>query len=541
MGEHRSISELWEISRRICHEIEFQSLFSIRTGGGPLQEAKDVFKKPPKNLTFLSKFLQPLVIAIFNFFQILVAMELHSKMGILASVYYVSIMLCLIIYFFIFDKMWWIVNLISSRVSEFLITLPLSMEEVLKILLMSFIRAFEVSLAITTIIIPITYGVLYGSILGAFLVLLSVVTAEIFGMSIAVFFASLFYFKVLTRGKSVLRIIYTILWSIPFLFVYFVINFTFEALYYALTLGRDSPILAFLYPLSFGFLASYATSINSYSLTTFTSSLFSSFAYLIMAAISLKWFTKTIGNVGCFRTASGFFRGRVKEISIKPSKPWLGIVKKDLKIILGSPFNISTILLMPFGFTILIGLMLYNFSTMGEGFYLETSGIPLSFVILLFIILLPPLLIALEEQAYSYVGSLPIRKRTLLFSKVFFSFTYYLIIASIFALISIRIPNFLPTILLYSGIGNVPAVFSAIAFLTRQIIKNIGKASFNVRLTISKFTRLFILSIFLATMPSLLKYLLEIVFSETVSIIGFLISSIVEFAIVIILVIKTRE
>ncbi|MEM1553917.1 MAG: hypothetical protein QXJ72_03390 [Thermoproteota archaeon] len=543
MGEYRNISELWKISRRIYHEIAVQSVFPMRKGEVLPQdiEVKNVFKKPPKNLTIIPKLFLAFYIIFLNFIEIVVTIGLHSEMGVLVSVYYVSNMLCLIMFLFIINGMWEIVNFISSRISEFLITLPLSRKEVSKILLMTFIRMFDVPLVVATITIPITYGILYGSILGAFLVLMSVVTAEVFGISIATLFASYFYFKVLTKGTSVLRIIYTVLWSISFMLTYSIVNLASTVLKYVFTFGRNSPLLTVLYPLSFGFLASYMTSINSWSLFTLAS-LFSSFAYLILAAISIKWFVKTIGNIGYFRTASGFFRRKMKEICIKPSKPWFGIVKKDLKIILGSPLDISTILLMPLGFTILIGLALYNFSKMGEGFSIEILGMLFSSVILLFTILLPPLLIILEENAYSYVVSLPIRKSTLLFSKVFLSFTYYLIIFAIFTLISIMIPNFPITILLYSGIGNVPAVFSAITFSTRQVIKNLGKAFTSIRLIITEiFLRLFLLSILLAVTPSLIKYLLEIVLSETVGTIGFLISSIVEFAIAIILIIKTKE
>lgn len=215
MKGQRSLLELWGLSNKIYDEIVFQSVFSLRTGG-VLPQEKELSRNSLRKIMLFIKLLPAFIIVILNFSWFLLSALLVFKMGDLTPAYHVTNIICIVFYFFAIWSMNEINSFVSSRVFEFLITLPLSRKDVSKILLMSFTRIFDALLIVTTIIIPLTFGIFYNSVLGAFSILLGIITAEIFGASIALSLTSYFYFKVIAKGKSIWSMVFTIFWSFSF-------------------------------------------------------------------------------------------------------------------------------------------------------------------------------------------------------------------------------------------------------------------------------------------------------------------------------------
>ncbi|NHW00026.1 MAG: hypothetical protein HA496_10380 [Thaumarchaeota archaeon] len=86
-----------------------------------------------------------------------------------------------------------------------------------------------------------------------------------------------------------------------------------------------------LYPFSLGFLASLTTFLNIDNPRIVALSVGSFLIYLALAAYSFKWLIREVVGIG-FESLAAATRTEVKEVSINPGPPWLGIVKKDLRM-----------------------------------------------------------------------------------------------------------------------------------------------------------------------------------------------------------------
>ncbi|MEM3747764.1 MAG: hypothetical protein QXN67_09965, partial [Thermoproteota archaeon] len=341
---------------------------------------------------------------------------------------------------------------------EFLTPLPVSSRDVSKILLMCFIRIFDVPLVAAMLIIPMAYGVSYGSIPGALTVLLSIMITEVFALAIAVFLAFSFYSKVIKGGgrsslRTLLRLFYMLVWIIPMFLMYAVMSLAVQMVSLMKTLTQSlSYLLTLLYPFSLGFLASLATFLKIDDLRTAALLVGSSLLYLALAAYSFKWLVKRVVGIGFGSIATGS-RMEVKEVSINPGPPWLGVLKKDLRIASRSPSYFS-MLAMP-----VIQIIIFSFTSLypdaggASAEFLPPMFLLLFMISLLMVLILPPALLNTESIAYSYVGSLPLGKRMLILAKTILSSTVYL--ASLLVLLTItmlRAPGLVSVFALFGGV-----------------------------------------------------------------------------------------
>jgi len=139
--------------------------------------------------------------------------------------------------------------------------------------------------------------------------------------------------------------------------------------------------------------------------------------------------TTTIRRIGTGRIV-GAVREAVKDTIIRPRRPWLGIIRKDLAIASRSP-SYAVLFLLP---ALQVAVLAVSFSSFEAGFVVTTgvlTGISMTTLVL------PPTMFSIEGLASSYTRSLPLRKRTLILAKTLLAVFIYSL--SVIALLAIAL------------------------------------------------------------------------------------------------------
>jgi len=157
--------------------------------------------------------------------------------------------------------------------------------------------------------------------------------------------------------------------------------------------------------------------------------------------------------------------------------------------------------------------------------------------------LLPPVLLNMESMAYSYVGSLPLRRRTLIFAKTILSTAVYSTSILVLVLITmLRAPGLVYALALLGGISTF-SITASIIVETLLLSRTFGQAipSGNIYLKFYAYILPLILSFIIATIPILVYFItLLLTASSVLSIISFTAASILEFLIASLLLIGKK-
>lgn len=299
---------------------------------------------------------------------------------------------------------------------------------------MCFARIFDIPLAVAAIALLGFYSLVGGSLLGGFIAIAAIVTTEIFALTLTVGLARFFYSRVAVGGgqsrwKTVLRFAFMLVWILPTFGSYFVMSFAGQIAESAVSLTQNlasvTHLIAALYPFSFSFLVSYATFFHNVDYLVLGLSAASSLGYLALAAYCLRWVTRTIRRLG----GAGFgsvSREIVRNTFIHPQRPWLGIIRKDLRIASRSP-SYASLFFLP---ALQTALLAVSFSSLDAGFS-STLGVLTG--VSMVTLLLPPTMFSIEGLASAYTKSLPVTRRMLIFAKmVLTAITYLLSLATLF-------------------------------------------------------------------------------------------------------------
>jgi len=550
-------SELWRLSKKVYGEIAFQSVFSLRAGETLPQAInfEENIRKLAKSAE-LSIVLSKIMMAFFICFTGAFTFLSGALSGInegLAVMCGVSTVLSIVLFMVVFMGLQITTAFISSRVSEILIPIPISRKDVSKILLMCFIRMFDIPLVAATLAIPIVYGISYRSIPGALAVLLSIVVTEVFALTITVLLAFFFYSKVVREGgkstwRTLVRLFYMLVWVIPMFFMYMIPSLTMQMVNLMKTMTQSfSYLLTLLYPFSLGSLASLATFFNTSDLHITAFSLGSSIIYLALAAYSLKWLVKRVVGLGFGSVAAGS-RMEVKEVSISPASPWLGVIKKDLRIASRSP-SFFSVLLMP-----IIQIVIFSFS-FSSIYSVEADAtfesvlfksLPMFIFSFFMILLLSPMLLSIEAIAYSYVGSLPLRKKTVITAKTILSLIVYLASVLVMLLIVVlKAPIMVPAFATIGGIfafSIVASIIFEMLFLTRLFDRLFGRS-----IPSNIYSKLYvnilplIIGLVVVSIPVLAFFTtLFLTSSSILSMISLTVFSILEFSVALLLLVRSK-
>jgi len=115
-------------------------------------------------------------------------------------------------------------------------------------------------------------------------------------------------------------------------------------------------------------------------------------------------------------------RGKVvvTDTEIKPQIPWLGIIRKDLRVASRAP-SFASLFLLPAFQTIVLAILFFSSGNLTP-IVILSALIGISMITLF----LPPTLLSIEGLASGFTRSLPMRKRTLISAKTLLSLVTYL-------------------------------------------------------------------------------------------------------------------
>jgi len=342
----------------------------------------------------------------------------------------VSAFLAVVLFLIIFMGLQVSTSFVSSKVVEILSPLPLSKRDISNIVFLCFIRIFDIPLITAITVFLAAYLFVGGSILGSLIALAAIGTTEIFALTLTIGSARFFYTRVArgggrSRWQTLLRFAFMLVWILPTFAAYIVVNFAGELVqsFASLTQGFSSSILQILalaYPFSWGFLVSYVTFPQAIGQFTLVLSAASSIGYAAIAYYCLRWVTGTVRKMGAGGIVTGL-RELVKDTLIRPQVPWLGIIRKDLRVASRAP-SYASLFLLPAMQTVILAI---SFSSISEVGLSAALGILIG--ISMITLLLPPTLLSIEGLASSYTRSLPMKKRTLISAKTLLSTVTYVI------------------------------------------------------------------------------------------------------------------
>jgi hypothetical protein len=382
--------------------------------------------------TLISKLITTAFIGIFGsivFLPLTVNLPISSPSRELTVVGSVSAFLAVVLFLIVFMGLQVSTAFVSSKVVEILSPLPLSKRDISNIIFLCFTRIFDIPLIAAIAVFLAAYLLVGGSILGSLIALAAVVTAEVFALTLTIGSARFFYTRVArggggSRWQTLLRFAFMLVWVLPTFAAYVAVNFAGEIVqsFASLTQSFSSllQILSLVFPFSWGFLVSYATFLRGIDQFILVLSAVSSIGYVALAYYCLKWVTGTVRKMGAGGIVAGL-RELVKDTLIKPQVPWLGIIRKDLRVASRAP-SYASLFLLPAMQTVILAI---SFSSISEVGLSAALGILMG--ISMITLLLPPTLLSIEGLASSYTRSLPMKKRTLISAKTLLSTVTYLI------------------------------------------------------------------------------------------------------------------
>ncbi len=427
-------SELWRLSSTIYKEVSFQSIFSLRAGSGLPQGTTANIERLVRNAwvsTLISKIVTTVFIGAFGLIVFLPMSTMSSQTypRELTVVGSVSAFFAVVLFLIMFMGLQVSTSLVSSKVVDVLGALPLSTKEISNIIFLSFIRIFDIPLIASAAVFLTAYFLAGGSILGGLCSLIGIGVTEIFALAFTVTSARFFYTKVASGGgkskwQTLLRFFFMIVWILPTFSAYFVINFADEIIqFFAFLTQSFSPILqvlALVYPFSYGFIVSYVTFFQGITPLVLALSITASIGYIFAAYVCLKWVTRTVRKLASVGTVAAS-RTIVQDTIIRPHVPWLGIIRKDLRIASRAP-SYASLFLLPAVQTAILAISFSSFSEIGVA-----AALGILTGISMITLLLPPTLVSMEGLASAYTRSLPMKKRTLIAAKTVLSVITYVI------------------------------------------------------------------------------------------------------------------
>jgi Membrane protein of 12 TMs len=533
-------SQLWRLSAKVYKEVSFQSIFSLRSGSGLPQDSKRNVKQLVSNArvnTIISKLLTTVFIAAFAIivFSPAIIGDSGPTMSLeVALPGSVSAFLTAVLFLIVFMGLQMSTSFVSTRIVDFLSPLPLSRSEISNIVFLCFVRIFDIPLVSAGIVFLAVYFLIGGSVVGGIISLMAIAVTEIFGLTFTIVSAKFFYSRVARAGgkslwQAFLRLAFMLVWILPTFAAYFVLSFASQIVQFFayLTQGYStlSHLLVLIYPFSYGFLVSYASFFHSVDYVALIFASASCTAYVGIAAYCVKWVTRTVRDISTGTLVRGT-REVVKDTFIKPQVPWLGILRKDLRIASRAP-SFASLFLLPVTQTVAVAITFSSVSVVGINTVLGIlTGISM------ITLLLPPTLLSIEGLASAYTRHLPFTKRTLITAKTLLVTLTFILSLIVLSIVSFALGRDFSLILIFGTIhafSIAAAIMLELSLLLRKMWKE-GFALGNIYSRISTYIVILIPGYIMAAVPMICALVVFFVAPFFV-LPAFLIAAVAEFAI----------
>jgi hypothetical protein len=505
------------------------------------QRGKETIEKLIRNAktnTLISKLLTTFFISVFGLtvflpMTSLVFSQQPSSPKDIAIIGSVSAFLAVIIFLIVFMGLQVSTAFVSSRIVDLLGGLPLSNRDVSNIIFLCFVRMFDIPLATGVVVFLAVYFLVGGTLLGSLVSFVAIAISEVFALALTIALSKFFYSKVATAGirskwQTLARIAFMAIWILPTFGAYIVINYASNIVQY-LTIFIQSfssilQILALVFPFSFGFLVSYATFLKTPDYTILYLSLSASMGYVLLAVFCFRYITGTIKAIG--GTGITAYRSTVKDTLIKPQIPWIGIIRKDLRIASRVP-AFASLFLLPAMQTIILAFSFSSFTNINLSVTLGAlTGISL------ITLLLPPTLLSMEGLASSYTRTLPMTKRTLISAKTLLSTVTYMISLVVLFFVALILGRDFSFILAYGAVHCL-AICAGIMLELTLLTRKFWKEGFSVGNLYSRFTTYLKILIpgFIVVMAPITTAFISSYFVQSLTLPTFIVSAATEFAV----------
>jgi len=499
----------------------------------PQRRGRDINQlvKGSKVNTLISKLITTLFIGVFGSVVFLPATMNPLPSGSareLTIVGSVSAFLAVVLFLIVFMGLQVSTAFVSSKITEILGPLPLSRRNISRIIFLCFVRIFDMPLVAALVVFLAAYFLVGGSILGGLISVVAIVATEIFALTITIGSARFFYSKVAGGGgksgwQTALRFMFMLVWILPTFAAYLVINFAGAIVHYFATLTQSLAsllqILVLIYPFSYGFLVSYVTYAQGIDYFVLGLSGVASIAYVLVAYYCLKWVTRTIIKIGT-RGAITISRELVKDTLISPQRPWIGIIRKDLRVASRAP-SYASLFLLPAMQTAILAITFSSISDVGL-----SSALGVLTGISMITLLLPPTLLSIEGLASSYTRSLPLGKRTLISAKALLSTVTYAISLIVLFVVALYLGRDFSTILTFGAIHSfaiIAAIILELVLLANKFWKE-GFAVGNVYARLSTYIMILIPGLALVLVPIIAAFAIFFINEQLVLPVFFLVA-----------------
>jgi len=421
-----SLRELWRISGYFYRDVAFRSIYEMGTHRNPEKVVRSAR---------ISMLINKVILAF-----ILSAMAVYTafRLNVLDFVIFYVMVTFLLAFFFLQTT-----TTFTSQKFDLLFTLPLSGDEISKVISLTFFRIFDIPILAVAVVFPI--AMIVKSPVYSIPAFVGLLVSESFAIALVVYLTRLFYSKIVcsTGWKSLIRLLYYLIWAFTF-FAFYAFASLMGRLYtfaetYSTFVTSSGRILSFLFPFCFAFLSS-----GSFLPNAFIGSVLWSF----IAYLSIRWAVSNVRDI----FARFEWKTEDVELNIRISSPIVAFLRKDFKLISRSPAHCFLVLL-----PIMEGLLL------SHGRILHALS-----VVLAFLVIVAYSMYGLEREGI--VRILPVRTRTVILAKTLLTITVYAISITVIDVVFIlrgKIPDF-PL-----EVSMVPSVF-AMSVIVLSIAEKIG-------------------------------------------------------------------
>ena len=216
----------------------------------------------------------------------------------------------------------------------------------------------------------------------------------------------------------------------------------------------------------------------------------------------------------------------VKDTIVKPQIPWLGILRKDLRVASRAP-SFASLFLLPVAQTAVLAITFSSISEVGISTILGIlAGISM------ITLLLPPTLLSIEGLASAYTRHLPLTKRTLITAKTLLATFTFILSLIVLSIVSFALGKDFSLILIF-GMVHAFSIASAVMLELSLLLRKMWKEGFavgNIYSRISTYILILIPGYVMAAVPMICALVAFFVAPPFV-LLAFLVAAVTEFAI----------
>jgi len=322
-------------------------------------------------------------------------------------------------------------SFVTSGPSPVLSTLPLLRKDVSFVNLLSFVRTSDY-LVVGSVACQVFFVLLVtGSALSGFFMLLAGAMNSVMGVGVALWLSSVFYRNILGskqgRRGGVLRLALLLAWGV----VVLGIGVLFAAAGYLIPLvqsvlaGSDAltgSILSLVYPFSLGI--SVGSVAHGFESMVEKIALVATVGYLLIAIAVSRWSMTSVASFpeGVSATTGS---GRTHDTSVPLHKPVTAYAMKDLRV---ASANLPSAFLftLPAFETLVILLIRAHLPTLGASTLLVAMTLGG-----MFSLVLPLVLVSSEGTGFDFAKTMPLRIRTIVFSKALIATAVFLLAVAV--------------------------------------------------------------------------------------------------------------